>query len=104
MNRNEKIAAALVLTSIGFWAGLLLVPFVAGTGSTKAILCGVLIVAGEATFWIGVLIVGREVMKRLRGRFFPKKWSWRTNGCKVNSCEFVDDSPQKVVADAAEDV
>ena len=88
MNRNEIIAAVLVMSSIGFWAGLLLVPFVADGHSTRAILWVVLIVAGEATFWIGVLIVGREVMKRVRGRFFPKKWLLRTN-----SSEVVDDSP-----------
>ena len=99
MNRNEKIAAALVLISIGFWAGLLLVPFVAGAGATKAVLCGALIVAGEATFWIGVLIVGREVMIRFRGRFFAKKWSLRANNSQA-----INSLPVNPTGDSAEEV
>jgi len=90
----------LVVSSIGFWASLLLVPFVADTHSSRAILWVILIVAGEATFWIGVLIVGREVMKRVRNRFWPKKWSLRTN-----NSELIDDAPAvEPVSEKVEDI
>lgn len=74
MKRNTKIALWLVVVSCAFWAGLLVVPFLGVEGSTRKWIVVGLIVAGELTFWIGVLIVGREVMLRHRHKLWPGNW------------------------------
>lgn len=74
VKRNTKIALWLVVVSCAFWAGLLVLPFLGVEGATRAWIAGALIVAGEATFWIGVLIVGREAMLRHRHKLWPGNW------------------------------
>ncbi len=74
MTNKTRIALWLVVVSCAFWAGLLALPLLAVAGSTKAWIAGALIVAGEATFWIGALIVGREIMMRHRDKLWPGNW------------------------------
>lgn len=74
VKRNTRIALILVLVSCGFWAGLLVVPLLDVSGTTRAWIAGGLIVAGELTFWGGVLIVGREVMRHHRDKLWPGNW------------------------------
>lgn len=77
MKRNTKIAIILVTVSCAFWAGLLALPFLSVSGPARAWIGGGLIVAGEATFWIGAIIVGRELMLHHRDKLWPGNWFGR---------------------------
>jgi len=40
----------------------------------KVALSSLLVISGEASFWIGGLIIGREVIARWRGALDPRRW------------------------------
>lgn len=79
MTRTGKIALWLVIISCAFWALLLLLPFLKVSAGTKGVLAVIFIVAGEVTFWGGVLWVGRPVMKKYRHRLSPRRWFDRSH-------------------------
>ena len=59
------------------YGGLLLIPALALTLEAKVGVSTGLVVAGEITYWIGVVIVGREIVARYRDRLLPRRWfSW----------------------------
>jgi hypothetical protein len=64
----------LLILSFAFYGGLLLLPFVAMDGVTKAAAVPVLIALGEVAFWIGGLLLGKEVVARYRRFFNPRDW------------------------------
>jgi hypothetical protein len=78
MERNKLgilkrwVGWALILLSFAFYGGLLLVPFASLSPGNKIILSSTLVVLGEASFWVAVLILGRQVISRYRN--FP----WRS--------------------------
>ncbi|VVB67421.1 Uncharacterised protein [uncultured archaeon] len=78
MERNKReilkkwTGWALVILSFAFYGALLLVPFLSLSPGNKIILSSTLVVLGEASFWIAVLILGRQVISRYRS--FP----WRS--------------------------
>jgi len=61
---KRRIGLALVLLSFAFYGGLLLVPFISLSAGNKIILSSALVVLGEASFWVAVLILGRQVIAR----------------------------------------
>ncbi len=64
---------ALLGLSTTLYSVLLLMPFlpIPVSTETKVAISGGLVVVGEATFWIGGLLVGRELVKRYRDRLNP---------------------------------
>ena len=71
-NWKERAGIALlVLSFISFWS-ILGVPWLDGTTAEKAYIAGALAIGGEVIFWIGVLVAGRDFMKR-----YQPKFSWQ---------------------------
>ena len=66
----------LILIAVSFlvYGGLLGLPFLPLAGLTKLALAPVLVVVGEATFWVGGALVGREVVARYRQVFSLGYW------------------------------
>jgi hypothetical protein len=60
------LALALVGLSFAFYGALLLVPFLTLSAKDKLLFSSALLVCGEASFWIALLIVGREALSRYR--------------------------------------
>ena len=68
----------LIFLSFAFYGILLLVPFAPFSAGRKVILSSILVVLGEASFWIAALILGKELIKNykniFRGEKLKKAW------------------------------
>jgi hypothetical protein len=60
------LGIALLAASFAFYGCLLLVPFISFTGERKVALSAALVILGEGSFWLAVLILGRETMAKYR--------------------------------------
>lgn len=69
-----KIGIGLVVASFIFYGSVLLVPFTPFPGKTKIIIGATLAVLGEATFWIGGIILGKEVVLKYKKYMNPLYW------------------------------
>jgi hypothetical protein len=72
--RLKNIGLFLLALSFLLYSGLLLIPFVPYAAGTKAAIASVLIVTGEISFWVGGLILGKELISRYRKQLNPLKW------------------------------
>ena len=59
----------LIFLSFAFYGILLLVPFAPFSAGRKVILSSILVVLGEASFWIAALILGKELIKNYKNIF-----------------------------------
>jgi hypothetical protein len=62
------------VVSCFFYAVLILVPFLPISAAIKLALAPALVAMGEAAFWIGAAIVGKEVISRYRRFLDPRRW------------------------------
>jgi len=74
----KKAGIALIILSCAFYGALLLVPFIPYTVGTKVIISSVLVFLGEASFWIGGFILGREIVMKYRKYLNPLQWFKKT--------------------------
>lgn len=63
---RKWLGLGLIAASFAFYGGLLLVPFAPFSTSGKILLSSLLVICGEGSFWIGVLILGKQVVSRYR--------------------------------------
>lgn len=56
----------LVVLSFAFYGALMLVPFTPFSAGGKLQLSAGLIIMGEASFWIAILILGKEMVSKYR--------------------------------------
>lgn len=68
----KKIGFTLIVASFVLYGLILFVPSLPFSISVKGAITGGLIVFGEVTFWVGGLILGKEVVQKYR-RFFRFK-------------------------------
>jgi len=73
-SRAKKLGIFLIVLSFVLYAGLLLVPFIPLTIGIKAAISTTLIISGEATFWVGCLILGKELAKKYKKYLNPLRW------------------------------
>ncbi len=78
----KKVGISLVILSCVFYGALLLVPFTPYTVSTKAIISSILVILGEASFWLGGFILGREIVIKYRKYLNPLHWFKKKTGSK----------------------
>lgn len=64
----------LIALSFLLYGGLFLLPFLPLTTQNKLALSPALIVLGESSFWIGGVLVGKEVVTRYKQYFDPCYW------------------------------
>lgn len=70
----NKVAAILVVLSFILYGLIFVVPFLPLTLSQKAVVIPVLVAIGEATWWVGVAIVGKQVVSKYRKYLNPCNW------------------------------
>ena len=73
-NWRRRLGFFLVVLSCLLYGCLLLVPMTPFSAKGKVALSSVLVISGEASFWIGGLILGREAIARWRGALDPRRW------------------------------
>lgn len=82
LKRNNQslkkwLGATLLAASFAFYGCLLLVPFSSFAAERKIALSAALVILGEGSFWLAVLILGREAMARYRDFNWRKRLiSW----------------------------
>ena len=69
---KRTLGITLFVLSFAFYGFLLIVPFVALTSEAKAALSIMLVVLGESSFWLSVIVLGREIIDKYR------KIEWRS--------------------------
>lgn len=65
----KKIGIALVILSCILYGGLFAVPFIPCSVATKTIISTSLVISGEVSFWIGEIILGKEVYFQIQAVF-----------------------------------
>lgn len=75
----KKVGIFFVILSFVFYGALLLIPFTPYAVATKASIGTILVISGEASFWIGAFIVGREAVIKYRKYLNPLKWFNKKN-------------------------
>lgn len=70
-----KIGLFLIISSFILWIIPLGIPFLTLSGKMKAISITSSLVIAEIFFWIGAIMVGKEVASKIRGYFNPKSWT-----------------------------
>ena len=76
----KKTGIFLVILSFVLYGGLLLVPFIPYGAGAKAAVTSAIIVSGEASFWLGAIILGKEVVTKYRKYFNPANWFKKRDG------------------------
>lgn len=69
-----KLGIGIIIFSLSLWLIPIITPFTPIPTKVKAgIIPGSIIVA-EILFWLGALLVGKEVANKFKGYLNPKKW------------------------------
>lgn len=63
---KKWLGLALVVLSFIFYGGLLIVPFTPFSAGNKIVISSLLVIMGEASFWIGAFILGKEAVSKYR--------------------------------------
>jgi hypothetical protein len=71
------LGLTLIALSFAFYGGLFLVPFTSLSAKNSVLLSSLLVICGEASFWIGVLILGKEAVSKYRNI------NWRSWAAKL---------------------
>lgn len=76
MQKNWKFKTGifLIILSTALFLSLLAVPFLGLAGKSKITLTTITVILGEVTFWIGGLLLGKELFNKYKAYFNPLNW------------------------------
>jgi hypothetical protein len=63
-NIKRWLGPAMIVLSFLFYGALILVPFVTFSAGNKVLLSFLLVILGESSFWIAVLILGKQAVSK----------------------------------------
>jgi len=69
-----RLGIGLVVASFILYGGILLVPFLPFSGKAKIFTGTALAVLGEVSFWVGGIILGKEVLAKYKKKLNPLNW------------------------------
>jgi hypothetical protein len=69
-----KIGIFFIISSIIFWIIPFAIPFLELSGKMKVFSITSSLILAEVIFWIGAIMVGKEVASKLRRYTNPKNW------------------------------
>jgi hypothetical protein len=75
-----KAGISLIILSTILFTSLVAIPFIDVAGKTKITITSVLVVLGEVTFWIGGILLGKELFSKYKAYFNPLNWFKKKNG------------------------
>ena len=73
-SKRRKLGISLVVLSFILYGLILLVPFVPYPTGIKVTISSILAVLGEISFWVGGIILGKEVIARYKKYLNPFIW------------------------------
>lgn len=74
------IGVGLLALAVLMWAASAVLVFLPLTGTQKVWSTSALLVGGEVVFWISAVFLGRELFRRYRSRFDPRRLFGRRKG------------------------
>ena len=86
-SRYFKWGIVLLIICVVAFLAIPVVPFLKIGNGAKVTIAAVLFVIGEATFWVGALLVGKELLAKYTSRLNPKNWFKRKSGTENNKPE-----------------
>ncbi|MCZ4694669.1 hypothetical protein DWB61_06425 [Ancylomarina euxinus] len=69
-----KLGIILIILCIPFFLFLPVVPFLEMDAKTKITLSTISLIIGEVMFWVGGILVGKELLGKYKSYFKPKNW------------------------------
>jgi putative effector of murein hydrolase LrgA (UPF0299 family) len=72
----RKLGLLLIFASCGMWVAIFAAPILPGSIAQKAMLTGSLVIVSEVTFWLGMMLAGKELADRYRQKLNPYYW-WK---------------------------
>ena len=73
-NRQIKLGIFLMIFSGVFFGLMLLIPFLELENKQKIVWSSASLIAMEATFWVGGLLVGKELFTKYKAQLNPVNW------------------------------
>ncbi|MGE7661159.1 transporter suffix domain-containing protein [Peribacillus sp. NPDC097197] len=75
-----KIGMFLLMLSLLTWLIPVVAPFTPFSTNIKAMIIGGAIIIAEIMFWVGAILVGKEVAARYKSYLHPKNWRKKREG------------------------
>lgn len=81
-NRTIRVGIALIIACIPFFIIIPVIPFLELETKTKITLSTASLVVGEVLFWVGGILVGKELLTKYKSALHPKNWFKKASGKK----------------------
>jgi hypothetical protein len=73
-NRVIKVGIFLIIFCIPFFLFIAIIPFLEMEAKTKITLSTISLVIGEVLFWLGGIMLGKELFGKYKTYLNPKNW------------------------------
>lgn len=73
-SRKFKAGIGLIIISTLLFLSLIGVPFLDVTGKTKITISTIAVILGEITFWVGGILLGKELFNKYKSYLNPLNW------------------------------
>lgn len=69
-----RLGIILISVSVAFFLIIFAIPFIPMNLKVKVALTTTLVVVGEVSFWVGTLLIGKEVYKKFMAKLKSGEW------------------------------
>ncbi len=69
-----RLGIILISISVAFFLIIFALPFVSMDIKVKGVLITTLVIVGEVSFWVGTLLIGKEVYKKFMAKLKSGEW------------------------------
>ena len=69
-----KIGITLISVSVAFFLIIFALPFVSMDLKVKIALTSILVVVGEVSFWVGTILIGKDVYLKFKEKLKSGEW------------------------------
>ena len=69
-----KFGITLISISVAFFLIIFALPFLSMDTKVKIALSSILIVAGEVSFWVGTILIGKDVYLKFKEKLKSGEW------------------------------
>jgi len=77
-----KIGIILFILSNLLWIAAAVIPFTSLSVYTKAVVISSALICAEVMFWVSVLLLGKEAVKKYKNYLNPRNWRKKSNTIK----------------------
>lgn len=79
LNTKTKIGILLIVLSVIMFTIIFMSPFIPVDNKYKITIGTVSLILGEICFWVGGLLVGKDLFNKYKSKLNPKNWSNKNN-------------------------